>query len=189
MRSNAALPTSPKIFDALPIFANLTPDERTALARVTRIFNLPGHSVVQDQNVVPSSLIGLLEGAIELRTTEPNGGTSTSSIVAPGQVIDLLAVMSASETLSEAVTTIPVRAAIMPATAIRELAATNHLFCQDVLANVAQYSRSLLRKLNGQKMRDGNQRLSLWLLENATPDGKVVIPHSKRTLASILGTT
>ena len=55
--------------------------------------------------------------------------------------------------------------------------------------HATRYSRDLVRKLHGQKLRTSVERLALWMLENSDERGKIEIPFSKRTLASLLGTT
>ena len=77
----------------------------------------------------------------------------------------------------------------VPAQMVRNLAETDHDFCRAALQHATRYSRDLVRKLHGQKLRTSVERLALWMLENSDEHGRIEIPFSKRTLASLIGTT
>ena len=144
--------------------------------------------MLQPQGQVPDSLFGLIKGAVELAAEDGHNG-GTVSVVMPGQVFTLAAVLDDAIALTEARTVQKSIVLSVPAQMVRNLAETDHDFCRAALQHATRYSRDLVRKLHGQKLRTSVERLALWMLENSDEHGRIEIPFSKRTLASLLGTT
>ena len=144
--------------------------------------------MLQPQGQVPDSLFGVIKGAVELAVDDGQMSGSVS-VVMPGEVFTLAAVLDDGIALTEARTVQKSIVLSVPAQMVRDLAETDHDFCRAALQHATRYSRDLVRKLHGQKLRTSVERLALWMLENSDERGRIEIPFSKRTLASLLGTT
>ena len=150
--------------------------------------DVPPNRMLQPQGQVPDSLFGLIKGAVELAVEDGHNGGSVS-VVMPGQVFTLAAVLDDEIALTEARTVQKSIVLSVPAQMVRNLVETDHDFCRAALQHATRYSRDLVRKIHGQKLRTSVERLALWMLENSDERGRIEIPFSKRTLASLLGTT
>ena len=178
--------TALKFASIVPTSFNLSASKR--LARNCFVMEVPPHRMLQPQGQVPDSLFGLIKGAVEL-AVEDGQMSGSVSVVMPGEVFTLAAVLDDGIALTEARTVQKSIVLSVPAQMVRNLAETDHDFCRAALQHATRYSRDLVRKLHGQKLRTSVERLALWMLENSDEHGRIEIPFSKRTLASLLGTT
>jgi CRP/FNR family transcriptional regulator, transcriptional activator FtrB len=173
---------------SLPLFQRLGDESLETVARACFVMVYPVNSLLQPQGQVPDSLFGLIKGAVELAAEDGKNGGAVS-LVTPGQVFTLAAVLDDEMALTEARAVQKSIVLAVPAQLVRNLVETDHDFCRAALQHATRYSRDLVRTLHGHKLRTSVERLALWMLENSDDDGRIELPFSKRTLASLIGTT
>ena len=173
---------------SLALFRRLQPELLQSVARTCFVMEVAPNRMLQPQGQVPDSLFGLIKGAVELAADDGNNGGAVS-VVVPGHIFTLAAVLDDEIALTEARTVQKSIVLSVPAQMVRNLVETDHDFCLAALQHATRYSRGLVKKIHGQKLRTSVERLALWMLDNSDERGRIEIPFSKRTLASLIGTT
>src|SRR3954454_10269301 len=86
---------------SLPLFRSVPPEQLPGLARNCFVMEVPAGRMLQPQGLVPDTLFGLLAGAVEL-VAEDGQDCDTVSVVTPGQVFTLAAVLDSAIALTMA---------------------------------------------------------------------------------------
>jgi len=133
----------------------------------------------------------LMDGAVELQGTW-NDKESTLAILRPVSTFILAAVVLEANALMSARTLEKSQILMIPAEALRRIMAEDAAFSIAVAREVSGCYRGLVRSIKNQKLRNGAERLANYILTQQVRQGNpevIVLPHEKRTLASLLGMT
>jgi CRP/FNR family transcriptional regulator, transcriptional activator FtrB len=175
----------------IDLFKKVDDSTVDAIAAPSFLQNFPSNVVLARQGAPADFLFVLMDGLVEVRA-EIGDRQHTLAIVEPTSVLLAEPVISDEIVLAECRTIAASRLVMIPAAVVRWAMERDAAFCRGLLRIMAQSSRSYMRQLNGQKLRNGIERLAAWALDEWTLQGRgdgFDMRHSKRVLANLLGMT
>jgi CRP/FNR family transcriptional regulator, transcriptional activator FtrB len=175
----------------LPLFRDMEPGHFDALVDAALLQKFPPHVTLIREGELPDFLHVIVDGSVEL-FAEADGRETTIEIIRPVATFILAAVIRDEVYLKSARTLTPAQILMIPAAAVRAAFGRDAAFARAIVSELALRYRDMVRALKDQKLRTGAERLANWILETDRVqggNGRVVLPHDKRTLASRLGMT
>ncbi len=162
-----------------------------SLMQVAYLQNFPPHLDLITEGDPADFLYIVIEGCVELYARS-NGRESTIAMVAPVGTFILAAVLKDAVYLMSARTCERSKILLIPSETIRETFQVDEAFARAIVVELASCYRGVVKQLKDLKLRTAVERLANRLLryhadQGAT--GSLLLPHDKRTLASVLGTT
>ena len=162
-----------------------------ALVAAALLQKFPPHVTLINEGDQPDFLHVLVDGSVEL-FAEAGGRETTIDITRPVTTFILAAVIRDEIYLKSARTLTPAQVLMIPAEAVRDVFSRDAAFARAVVNELALRYRDMVRALKDHKLRTSAERLANWILETDRAqggNGRVVLAHDKRTLASRLGMT
>ena len=176
---------------ALPLFKNATAGHFDELVNAALLQKFPAHVALINEGDLPDFLHVVVEGAVEMFASD-SGRETTLEIIRPIETFILAAVIRDEPYLKSARTISEAKVLMIPAAAVRDVFDRDAAFARAVVNELAIRYRRIVRTLKNQKLRTGAERLANWLLamdRTGKKTGRIVLPHEKKTLASLLGMT
>ena len=176
---------------ALPLFANMTSTvfrDATAGAFLQRF---PAGTTLLMEGDPVDFLYVLLSGSVELQGSWKEK-ESTLAVLRPVSTFILAAVMLEAPALMSARTLEPSEILMLSGEALRRTARQDAAFGFAVVQELAGCYRGVVRTVKAQKLRGSLERVANYLLAQSARQNNarcIVLPHGKRTLASLLGMT
>lgn len=176
---------------ALSLFESMNDSNFESLMQVAYLQNFPPHLDLITEGDPADFLYIVIEGCVELYARS-NGRESTIAMVAPVGTFILAAVLKDAVYLMSARTCERSKILLIPSETIRETFQVDEAFARAIVVELASCYRGVVKQLKDLKLRTAVERLANRLLryhadQGAT--GSLLLPHDKRTLASVLGTT
>jgi len=175
----------------LQLFSGMSDARFGELTSGAYLQTFPGGTTLLYEGDPVDFLYILMEGAVELQGTW-NDKESTLAILRPISTFILAAVVLDANALMSARTLEKSQILMVPAEAFRRIMSEDAAFAVSVAREVSGCYRGLVRSIKNQKLRNGAERLANYLLTQQVRQGGVeaiILPHEKRTLASLLGMT
>ncbi len=176
---------------SLQLFSGMSEDQFNDVTQGAYLQTFPAGLTLLYEGDPVDFLYILMDGAVELQGTW-NDKESTLAILRPISTFILAAVVLEANALMSARTLEKSQILMIPAEAFRRIMAEDAAFAVSVAREVSGCYRGLVRSIKNQKLRNGTERLANYILTQQVRQGNpdvVVIPHEKRTLASLLGMT
>ncbi|MGX1588179.1 MULTISPECIES: transcriptional activator FtrB [Brevundimonas] len=192
--SSCAMPIRPADLDrirALPLFMGASPAvfrDATAGAFLQRF---PAGTTLLMEGDPVDFLYVLLSGSVELQGSWKEK-ESTLAVLRPVSTFILAAVMLEAQALMSARTLEPSQILMLSGEALRRTARQDADFGFAVIQELAGCYRGVVRTVKAQKLRGGVERLANYLLAQCARqqnEARIILPHEKRVLASLLGMT
>lgn len=184
-------PSDAALVRDLPLFRNVTEAHFDALMAAALLQRFPEHTTLIREGELPDFLHVLVSGTVELFACWDRRET-TVDIVRPVTTFILAAVIRDEVYLKSARTLAPAHVLMIPAQAVRDVFGRDAAFARSIVNELAERYRRVVRVLKDHKLRTGVERLANWILDEDRiqgNNGRVVLAHDKRTLASRLGMT
>jgi CRP/FNR family transcriptional activator FtrB len=175
----------------LPLFRDMASEHFDALVAAAFLQKFPQHVTLIREGELPDFLHVMVDGSVEL-FAESGGRETTIEIIRPVATFILAAVIRDEVYLKSARTVTAAQILMIPAEAVRDVFSRDSAFARAIVTELALRYRDVVRALKDHKLRTSSERLANWILENDRAqggNGRVVLPHDKRTLASRLGMT
>ncbi|MBN9481502.1 MAG: cyclic nucleotide-binding domain-containing protein [Bordetella sp.] len=176
---------------ALPLFAGMPPAifrDATAGAFLQRF---PAGTTLLVEGDSVDFLYVLLSGSVELQGSWKEK-EATLAVLRPVSTFILAAVMLEAPALMSARTLEASQILMLSGEALRRTARQDAAFGFAVIQELAGCYRGVVRTVKAQKLRAGIERLANYLLAQSARqqnEARIVLPHEKRVLASLLGMT
>ncbi|PCJ70602.1 MAG: transcriptional regulator [Rhodobiaceae bacterium] len=175
----------------LPLFAGVTNTTFDKLVRASYLQFFPPHVRLVNEGDPADFLYVVVEGCLEL-FAEANGHDTTVALVRPPSSFILAAVLTDSTYLLSARTLEKSRLLLIPAENIRQAMDSDTAFTHAIVHDMAWAYRTIVKSHKNHKLRSTIERLANYLLSEEkiqNGQGRITLPHDKRTLASLLGMT
>ena len=175
----------------LPLFYEMSDANFATLMDAALLQKIPPHVTLIREGELPDFLHVVVEGSVEL-FAEWEDHAATLDIIHPIATFILAAVVRDEVYLKSARTLTPAHILMIPVEAVREVFSRDEAFARAIVNELAMRYRCVVRSLKDHKLRTSGERLANWILESDRQqggNGRVVLPHDKRTLASRLGMT
>ena len=175
----------------LPLFREMTGAHFATLVRGALLQKFPRHVMLIREGDLPDFLHIIVDGSVEL-FAEWDGRETTIDIMGPVTTFILAAVIRDEVYLKSARTLTPTQILMIPAEAVRDVFSRDAAFARAIVNELATRYRGIVRTLKDHKLRTSAERLANWILEldrQQGGNGRIMLPHDKRTLASRLGMT
>jgi len=175
----------------LTLFSGIDEETYKGLMRAAYLQTFPPHVQLITEGDAADFLYVVVEGLVELFATS-NGRETTLTVISPLSTFVLAAVLKDAVYLSSARTMQKSRLLLIPAANVRSALDDDVEFSRSMVQELAGNYRSLMKALKGQKLRSATERLANYLLQQKESQGghsRIILPHGKRTLASLLGMT
>jgi CRP/FNR family transcriptional regulator, cyclic AMP receptor protein len=182
------LPTS---FPPGSFLANLEPAGRLELVREGRRMSLPAGSTLLFEGDLSERVVVVLEGAVRVFATGPNGREVLVTIAGPGEILGEMSALDGQAHSASVNTVDPADVVLVPASAFRSLARRRADLAFAVALRLTRELRRVVQERVGLEVFDVPARLARTLGELAdrldTGAEPVVIPVSQRELAEACG--
>jgi CRP/FNR family transcriptional regulator, transcriptional activator FtrB len=175
----------------LPLFRDTEPEHFDMLVGGALLQKFPPQLTLIREGDPADFLHVIVDGSVELFAAAGERET-TLEIIRPVTTFILAAVILDEVHLKSARTLTASRILMISAPAVRDVFGRDAAFARAIVSELASRYRDMVRALKDQKLRTGVERLANWILEadrRQGGNGRVVVPHDKRTLASRLGMT
>ncbi len=175
----------------LQLFAVMTPESLARMTQGALLQKYPADTVLLDEAESVDFLYVVLDGAVELQA-HWHHHESTMAVLRPISTFILAAVVLDAPALMTARTLDRSEIIMIPAGNMRAAMKEDAAFAVAVAQELSGCYRGLVRTIKNQKLRSGTERLANYLLTQQVRQGspeRIVLPHEKRILASLLGLT
>lgn len=174
----------------LALFAGMDESNFDALMRAAYVQNFPPKIDLIHENDPPDFLHVVLSGSVDLFAAW-NGRESSMATVRPVSTFILAATVRDLPYLMSGRTMEKSRIALIPSQDVREVFATDSVFAQAIVSELAQCYRSVVKNAKDLKLRTSLERLANYLLRQSQTSGTPAfdLTIEKRRLASFLGMT
>lgn len=175
----------------LPLFAEMNEDQRDRVFAASLVQAFPPQLTLFDVGQQPDFLYVLIDGLVELYTTNADRD-STLAIIEPVSTFILAALVTDQRFLMAARTIQPSRIMLIPSGILRDVIKKDDALIQQTMRELAVGYRTMVRALTDMKLRQSTERLgNFLLLESHRQDGKMSLQlrAEKKLLASLLGMT
>jgi CRP/FNR family transcriptional activator FtrB len=181
----------PEALDAFPLFLDLEPETRRALATSAVVRTIAAGDFLFREGEPARSVHVLLDGMVELSLAATRSGCSVmiftgGDVFLPAAALFEEPYLASGRALSES------RVLVMDADRLRELAKNDAGLAMELLRLVSGQWRMAVRHILDLKCRAAPERLGAFLLrlaDNAVSDTDARLPISKRHLAGRVGMT
>lgn len=133
----------------------------------------------------------LMSGLVQMTAKGPGGQQTVIEILYPGDSFVLAAVITNKRFLMSAEAVQRVKVLKIPGEQLIELIRHGGDFGLRMLATLSTQYRSMVRQVKNQRLRTTAQRVAAFLLDLAHDqergENHIVLPHSKKMLAALLG--
>lgn len=175
----------------LHLFADMSDENFLALMRGSYVQNFPPQIELIEEGDPSDFLHIVLSGSVELFSSWNNRETSMAT-VRPVSTFILAATIKDAPYLMSARTLEKSRVALIPSQDVRGVFDIDAKFARNVVTELAQCYRSVVKNTKDLKLRTSLERLANYLLRQqkragGTPDFE--LPIEKRRVASMLGMT
>jgi CRP/FNR family cyclic AMP-dependent transcriptional regulator len=176
---------TPDLISTIPLFKDLPPGARAALARVLQDRRYrPGQYLVH-QDCVPEGLFVICEGRVRLARIGPDGREQVLQMAGPGELFNAEPLFDGGPTPASARAMSPVRALLLPSAVLVALIGTHPSIALLLLRELSARQRELVILLEDLHFRSVRARLARVLLREAR-DGAAAI--TQQELAERAGT-
>jgi CRP/FNR family transcriptional activator FtrB len=174
----------------LTLFANMDETNFRALMRGAYVQNFPPRIDLIYENEPPDFLHVVLSGSVDLFSAW-NGRETSMATVRPVSTFILAASVRNLPYLMSARTLEKSRIALIPSQDVRAVFAEDSAFAQEIVAELAQCYRAVVKNTKDLKLRTSLERLANYLLRQQERTGSLEfdLTMEKRRLASFLGMT
>ncbi len=175
----------------LTLFSNLSKDTFDDLMQGAYVQTFPPHLQLITEGDTADFLHVVVEGLVE-QFSESNGRETTLKVAGRLSTFILAAVLKDAVYLASARTVQKTKLLLIPAANVREALDDDVDFSRTIVQELAGDYRGLMKALKGQKLRSTTERLANYLLQQRQLQGgqaSIILPHGKKTLASLLGMT
>lgn len=175
----------------LSLFSSMREDTFSTLMKTAYFQTFPAQMQLVSEGDAADFLFVVVEGAVELYSGW-NGREAIMAMVRPVSTFILAAVIKDAAYLMSARTSAKSKVLMIPAEDVREAFSSDEVFSRSIVLELANCYRVIVKDHKNHKLRTGVERLANRLLRYHTDQGEngsVVLPHDKRTLASLLGMT
>ena len=176
---------TPDLIATIPLFQDLPPGARAALARVLQDRRYrPGQYLIH-QDCAPEGLFVICEGRVRLARIAPDGREQVLQMVGPGELFNAEPLFDGGPTPASARAMSPVRALLLPSAVLVALIGTHPSIALLLLRELSARQRELVILLEDLHFRSVRARLARVLLHEAR-DGAAAI--TQQELAERAGT-
>ncbi|WOF72529.1 helix-turn-helix domain-containing protein [Parvibaculaceae bacterium PLY_AMNH_Bact1] len=175
----------------LTLFSDLSKDTFDDLMQGAYVQTFPPHLQLITEGDTADFLHVVIEGLVE-QFSESNGRETTLKVAGNLSTFILAAVLKDAVYLASARTVQKTKLLLIPAANVREALDDDVEFSRTIVQELAGDYRGLMKALKGQKLRSTTERLANYLLQQRQLQGgqaSLILPHGKKTLASLLGMT
>ncbi len=175
----------------LPLFAEMNEEQRERVFAASLLQVFPPQLTLFDVGQKPDFLYVLVDGLIELFTTNADRD-STLAIVEPVSSFILAALITDQPFLMAARTLKSSRVMLIPADLLRDVIKQDGALMQQAMRELAIGYRNMVRALTDIKLRQSTERLGNFLLlesRKRNGDMNLQLRGEKKLLASLLGMT
>jgi CRP/FNR family transcriptional regulator, transcriptional activator FtrB len=172
-----------------PLFEDVDSARVDSMLRGAFLQRFPAHVELAREGERPDFLHQIVDGQVELFAGQYHHET-TVSVIGPGQIFLVAAVLLDRIYLKSARTIVPSRVLLVPADAIRLCFAEDAALARHLASELAIAYRSAVKELKNQKLRSNLEWLANWLLVRDAETGntgRFELPFDKRVLAARLG--
>ncbi|MDA0812109.1 MAG: cyclic nucleotide-binding domain-containing protein [Verrucomicrobia bacterium] len=174
------------------IFENL--DDRTvsSLLEGSLLQRFPAGTVLFNQGEVPDFLYLVLEGALELFTTGPDGDDTIIEILEAPDTYTVAPVLTLAPYLVSGRVVRAGRLLMLRGDVIRCLVATNLQLSHNMLGLLSRQFRVMVRQIKNLKLKTTAERLGCYIVSLHEEQGavaEIALPYDKRRIADRLGMT
>jgi CRP/FNR family transcriptional activator FtrB len=174
---------------ALPLFCDMTNEHFYRLTDAAFLQQFPAGVTLVREGAQPDFLHILTDGLVEIFTEQKNGPVGIS-LVRPVTTLILAAIVVDQPYLNSVRTLCDARVLLLPADRVREVFNLDASFARSMVTELAFAYRGAIKKLKGQMVRTGAERLANWILaETSGQDNNFTVPFDRATLASHIGMT
>jgi len=183
--------TETNLVRELPLCREMTDANFDSLMSAALLQKFPQHTNLIREGELPDFLHIIIDGSVELFAGWDDREV-TLDILRPVSTFILAAVIRDEVYLKSARTLTTAQILMLPAASVRDVFGRDAAFARAIVNELAIRYRSVVRSLKDHKLRTSAERLANWILEidrQQGSNGRVLLPHDKRTLASRLGMT
>ncbi len=176
---------------ALPLFTSMGTEQRERIFAASFLQVFPPMLTLFEHEQRPDFLHILVDGMVELFTTNGDRET-TMALIRPVRSFILAAAYIDQPYLMSARTVVASRIMLIPAPLIRQVIDEDRALMRGAMTELSIGFRQFVRALTDMKLRQSVERLGNFLLEESGALNNVSqfeLPVEKRTLASLLGMT
>jgi CRP/FNR family transcriptional activator FtrB len=169
----------------------MSDDNFESLMQAAYLQNFPAQLELIAEGDPADFLYILIEGCVELYARS-NGREATMGIVRPVGTFILAAVLKDAVYLMSARTCERSKILLIPSENIRDAFQKDEAFARAIVGELSNCYRGIVKEYKDLKLRTAVERLANRLLRyhrDQGGNGSLVLPHDKRTLASLLGMT
>lgn len=172
------------------LFADIKQESYDALMRGAYVQSFPPRIDLIGEGGLPDFLHIVLSGAVDL-FSEWNGRETSMATVRPISTFILAATINDSPYLMSARTLEKSQIALIPSQDVRDVFGTDDVFAREIVCELAQCYRAVIRNIKDLKLRTSLERLANYLLRQQLRTGSTEfnLNMEKRRLASFLGMT
>ena len=176
---------TPELIATIPLFKDLPPGARSALARVLQDRRYrPGQYLIH-QDAAPEGLFVICEGRVRLARIAPDGREQVLQMAGPGELFNAEPLFDGGPTPASARAMSPVRALLLPSAVLVALIGNHPSIALLLLRELSARQRELVILLEDLHFRSVRARLARVLLREAR-DGAAAI--TQQELAERAGT-
>ena len=176
---------TPELIATIPLFKDLPPGARSALARVLQDRRYrPGQYLIH-QDCAPEGLFVICEGRVRLARIAPDGREQVLQMAGPGELFNAEPLFDGGATPASARAMSPVRALLLPSAVLVALIGNHPSIALLLLRELSARQRELVILLEDLHFRSVRARLARVLLREAR-DGAAAI--TQQELAERAGT-
>lgn len=133
---------------ALPVFNGLTPAEISELERISSVAHYPPGSAIFWESQPGDALYAVLQGRVEVRMQDGQGGNRTIATVGPGAMLGEMALFTNDVRSATAVAVAESTLLRLPTEAFVALLQQGHRSAYVVVYNLGQVAAHRLREVN-----------------------------------------
>ncbi|USG62516.1 cyclic nucleotide-binding domain-containing protein [Sneathiella marina] len=174
---------------SIHLFQAMEEETFDSIVKAAYFQTFPDHVVLIEEGDPADFLYVVVEGCVELYASA-NGRETTMAMVSPVGTFILAAVLKDAVHLMSARTSQRSRILMIPSEDIRAAFVKDPAFAGAIIQELANCYRSVVKEHKNLKLRTGVERLANRLLRYHNDQGChgfLLLPHDKRTLASLLG--
>ena len=176
---------------SLELFESMSESNFEFLMQAAYLQTFPAQLELITEGDPADFLYIVIDGCVEL-FARSNGRETTMGMVKPVGTFILAAVLKDALYLMSARTNRRSKVLLVPSEDVRQVFQRDEAFARSIVIELANCYRTVVKEQKDLKLRNAVERLSNRLLryhQEQGETGTVVLPHDKRTLASLLGMT
>ena len=174
---------------AIHLFQSMAEETFDSIVKAAYFQTFPDHVDLIEEGDPADFLYVVVEGCVELYA-KANGRETTMAMVSPVGTFILAAVLKDAAYLMSARTNQRSRILMIPSEDIRSAVEKDKSFAAAIIWELASCYRAVVKEHKSLKLRTAVERLANRLLRyhnDQGGNGSLLLPHDKRTLASLLG--